>query len=256
MASSKDNHDIEIVYNGEIISAIDDSIVKTLKTGGKYCESDIKITYLDPEKPTQQKSVIPSKTAQVVLPDEEMVLSKVTVEPIPSAYIIPSGTIALTENGTHDVSQYASAEVAVVNGLYNRRYEVTNPSSITGSGNYLTVVSGDEVLKQVRGKNSLIVIYRTEGTTSCVKSAIANNINYGLPVQAYDTKKQVALRYDNEGDASWNGTNYGINDDTDITGGSGRVHITADGDLRIYGNTSGYAIPAGKIIIDVLWGDN
>lgn len=46
-------------------------------------------------------------------------LSKVTVNPIPSAYIIPSGTKEITANGEGiDVSAYASVDVAVPAGIF------------------------------------------------------------------------------------------------------------------------------------------
>ena len=37
----------------------------------------------------------------------------VTVNPIPSQYVVPSGTLSITENGTTDVTNYASVNVAV-----------------------------------------------------------------------------------------------------------------------------------------------
>lgn len=62
----------------------------------------------------QEKSVTPSTSAQTVTPDNTYDgLSKVNVGKIPDDYIIPSGTKAITENGTHDVTQYESATVNV-----------------------------------------------------------------------------------------------------------------------------------------------
>ncbi len=40
-------------------------------------------------------------------------LSQVTVNPIPSSYVQPSGSLSITDNDTYDVSQYASAIVNV-----------------------------------------------------------------------------------------------------------------------------------------------
>lgn len=46
-------------------------------------------------------------------------LSKVTVEPIPSEYIIPTGELGITENGTGiDVTSYASVDVTVEDNTF------------------------------------------------------------------------------------------------------------------------------------------
>lgn len=62
----------------------------------------------------QTKTVTPTKTIQQVSPDSMYDgLSRVTVNPIPVAYIIPSGTVDIVENGTYDVKQYASVNVVI-----------------------------------------------------------------------------------------------------------------------------------------------
>ena len=65
----------------------------------------------------QDKKVTPTKEQQVIAPDAEHEgLSEVTVGPIPDEYIVPSGTLPITTNGVHDITQFASIEVAVAGG--------------------------------------------------------------------------------------------------------------------------------------------
>ena len=71
----------------------------------------------------QDKTVTPSTEIQYVTYAKPYTgLGTVTVNAIPSAYIIPSGTSLISENGTFDVTSYASASVNVPDPPYNARW--------------------------------------------------------------------------------------------------------------------------------------
>ena len=148
------------------------------------------------------------------------------------------------------VSYTKSAVPAETN---HRHYEYNNPAAVSGSGNYITAVSGDETLKRVRSLDTLLVVCRMTGTVSCVKSCLGTNELNTYPILNLINNRQSVMRYNAEGRVSENNTVYAVDDDTNITAGSGRIYITPEGDLRIYGNTASYPIPAGEIIVDVLW---
>lgn len=139
------------------------------------------------------------------------------------------------------------------NSANYRHYEYDNPTAVSGSGSYITVVSGDDTLKRVRSLDTLLVVYRMTGTVSCIKSGLGTNALAAYALHNYNTNCQAAIRLDADGDASANGTPYAVDDDTSISNGSGRIHITPEGDLRIYGNTNAYPILAGKVTVDVIW---
>ena len=62
----------------------------------------------------QEKSATPTKAQQVIVSEEGFYgLSKVTVAKIPDNYVIPTGAVEITANGTHNVSGKVNAIVAV-----------------------------------------------------------------------------------------------------------------------------------------------
>ncbi len=62
----------------------------------------------------QSKTATPTKQSQQITADDGYDgLSAVTVEPIPSAYIQPSGTKAINQNGDFDVTAFAGVSVRV-----------------------------------------------------------------------------------------------------------------------------------------------
>lgn len=80
----------------------------------------------------QEKTATPTKSQQEVTADSGYDgLSKVTVEPIPENFIEPSGTKEITENGTHDVREFESVNVAVESSGSENRLNLLATKNIT-----------------------------------------------------------------------------------------------------------------------------
>ena len=81
----------------------------------------------------QEKEATPTKEVQEIVADETYDgLSKVTVQAIPNEYIVPSGEIEFTQNGTYDVTDKASAKV-------NIKEKVLGTKTITSNGTYKAI---------------------------------------------------------------------------------------------------------------------
>ena len=85
----------------DIILRVQEADAVTLK----YVEAKLKPEVVGHATPTEE--------AQTVTPAPGTTFSAVEVDAIPPEYIIPSGTKNINENGEHDVSGFAVAEVAV-----------------------------------------------------------------------------------------------------------------------------------------------
>ena len=162
-----------------------------------------------------------------------------------------------TKAGTTGAKTIAQMQAAV-DGIAaadanHLRYTHNNPAAVSGAGNYVTIVAGDDQLASIRAEESLIVIFRATGEAACTKSGVGTNMNVLLPIYNGDKHCQAANRLKSDGSITVASTTQAVNDDTNISVGSGRIYITPEGDLRIYGNTNGYPILAGEIVVDVIW---
>lgn len=100
--------------------------------------------------PTQEKTVpITANGTHEILPDDGFTLSKVTANvnvPIPEGYIVPSGTMNITENGSYDVTEKAGVVVAVPD-----REIVLQDIEVTENGTY-SAADGFDGIGQVTVK--------------------------------------------------------------------------------------------------------
>ena len=137
----------------------------TLKTANSYCNYDIIVT-LDESLfniTTEETTFIPTKEVQIYTPTNDTYISKVTINAIPNEYIIPSGTLTITENGTYNVNDYADAIVdvqtgtnttdatAVANDIRLGKTAYNADGKITGTiptygGNY---IDGEEIVEGI-----------------------------------------------------------------------------------------------------------
>ena len=106
---------IAVDISKDTVSA--DKIVKNYTAHDRYGNA-ITGTHECSGTPTlQSKTATPSESTQVISPDNGYDgLSDVTVNPIPSSYIIPFGSKSISSNGTYDVTSFASAVVNVSGG--------------------------------------------------------------------------------------------------------------------------------------------
>ena len=153
----------KVIFNGDTLMDVTQDTVEASKLFSGYTATgaDGQTVTGNYSAPTYQtKSVTPSSSQQLIEPDSGyMALTSVTVNAIPSEYIIPNGTIDITENGTINVSSYASAEVnvpvgtdtqdatAIAEDIYLGKTAYVASGKVTGTGDLVHTAASVPVAK-------------------------------------------------------------------------------------------------------------
>lgn len=181
----------------------------------------------------QTKTVTPTKSQQNIAADSGYDgLSGVTVNAIPDNYVIPTGTVNITANGTHDVSGKASVVVAVPSSqptlnaptiaINDKTLTITNPAS---NGNFVTkfkVFSNGTALTEAVIKGStttvdLSTLLTTAGTYSITAKASAANFNDSAESNAV-SYEMAAAGYTVTVTAAGNSSNFTVHDGQSSSG--------------------------------------
>jgi hypothetical protein len=139
-----------------------------------YAEVDVNIPI--PTFETEEITIKPQKGSDIIKEPTKDGFSKVTVEKIPDEYIIPEGSISITENTTKghslDVSQYAEAVVNVPIPTFETEEVVIEPQE------------GDPIVKELtKGGFSKV-------TVNPIKSDYIGSAVTKLPETRYTPSKQ------------------------------------------------------------------
>ena len=88
----------------------------------------------------QDKEVTPTKEIQNITSDENYDgLNQVTVNAIPDEYIVPSGSLDITENGVTDVTRYAEVNVNIASG--GADFEINDCSYLFYNGAKINIMN-------------------------------------------------------------------------------------------------------------------
>lgn len=131
--------------------------------------------------------IIPNKSVQLVVSANTYVTGRIKVDPIPSNYIEPSGTLNITESGTHDVKNYASVNVNVA-GSGSASIETCTVDITANSGYtiyYTTVQNGVLTKAQKTGTGSITV----------VKNTYLYTYGYGCSISGADDLEEYIIDY-------------------------------------------------------------
>lgn len=145
--------DVSILYRNSEIASLSNTGIKTLDTGGKYCDSDIEIQYTKPAAPTPslqaKTNIAPATTSQTITADSGYDgLSSVQINAMPAGSATTPAT-TITANPSISVSLFGEITASVSK---SQKVTPTVSAGYVSSGTYGTVTVSGSSTEQLTTK--------------------------------------------------------------------------------------------------------
>lgn len=157
------------LITAEVMTQYVNDLLKPSFTEGYIKSSDVSMKVKIGGSATQQlntvngQTVTPTTSTQYIAVQGDYVLGAINVGPIPSQYIIPTGTKSISANGTGiDVTQYASVDVNVSGGqTYTHLLEYVEVTPTTNA----TSTNPLQIQLQSGYMNAIVLIFSLDSAT-------------------------------------------------------------------------------------------
>ena len=151
------------------------NISQTQEINGKVNKEVIII-----EPKLQEKEATPTEQTQIITPDTNFDgISKMTINPIPSEYVVPSGTLNITQNGEYNVKNYETVNTSVAgdpSAYFNVQPETISTVSQWGTTKFMKDISNVELVipNSVSSLSNMFNGYTYEYAPKIIASNITN----------------------------------------------------------------------------------
>ena len=137
---------------------------QNITQNGDYDITDKAGAHVAVEPDLETATVTPTESTQVVEPGTgKDGLSQVTVNPIPSQYVVPAGSVSITQNGTVSVAGKATAEVAVPGIVPTGTKQISITSNGTTTEDVAQYASAEITVNTLPEKGLVFEDYDSDG---------------------------------------------------------------------------------------------
>lgn len=174
---------------------------------GSYDVTDKAEAAVNVQPPLETATVTPTKQTQTVEPTAPNYgLSRVTVDPIPSEYIIPSGTQSIVQNGQYDITEKAAVDVQVPNSytasdegkvVNNGALVAQTSRTVSDNGTYDTTLNNEVVVNNEDYSEALVAFGVTDDLADGIEAmtTYANEVTGESDTTLSDAVRTLADGY-------------------------------------------------------------